>query len=187
MKDGAMETGALFSQPMRGEMKLRPFIPAQDWAHLKRWVGDERTHALWCANRFAYPLTEDNLRAVLEKDAQEWGGSAYTVMEDERPVGFFVYSANPAERAGFLKFVILDPVLRGRGYGTRMMRLALSHAFERTGVSKVRLMVFDGNEAARACYRKAGFVEESRTPDAFSYRDERWARCCMAASKKPFV
>ena len=37
-------------------MRLRRFHPGEDFETLARWDGDRRTHALWCANRFGYPL-----------------------------------------------------------------------------------------------------------------------------------
>lgn len=57
-------------------------------------------------------------------------------------------------------------------------------AFEITGVSELRINVFDVNGAAAGCYRKAGFYEESREKDVFTFQGEVWGRCHMIKSDK---
>ncbi|MBD5494769.1 MAG: GNAT family N-acetyltransferase, partial [Lachnospiraceae bacterium] len=47
----------------------------------------------------------------------------------------------------------------------------------------VRLNVFDENAAAKRCYEKAGFVEESVSENAFPYKGEQWSRCHMVVRK----
>ena len=92
-----------------------------NYEYLEHWVNDERIHVLWCAGLLPWPLTREALDAFLERDAREWGGFAYVATEDDgKPIGFFLYSANVKENSGFLKFIVLDPELRGRGYGVRM-------------------------------------------------------------------
>jgi RimJ/RimL family protein N-acetyltransferase len=50
---------------------------------------------------------------------------------------------------------------RGRGLGQRLMRACIESA-RRLGLEKLELEVFATNAAARALYRKMGFVEEGR-------------------------
>jgi len=127
-------------------------------------------------------LSEKGLKEFLDKDAGEWGGCAFTVTDDAgKPVGFFVYSINHADNSGFLKFVVLDSGLRGKGVGTRMLALILKYAFDVTAVSEVHLFVFDVNPGARKCYSNVGFVEQSVERDVFVYENERWGRCHMVA------
>ncbi len=45
------------------------------------------------------------------------------------------------------------------------------------------LCVFDNNEAAKHCYEKVGFVEESITKNVFSYKNELWSRCHMVITQ----
>ncbi|MCI8286886.1 MAG: GNAT family N-acetyltransferase, partial [Lachnospiraceae bacterium] len=67
----------------------------------------------------------------------------------------------------------------GRGYGVRMIKLALKYAFEITGVTSVQLNVFQVNAAAVRCYEKAGLKVRAVEENAFRYREEIWARCNM--------
>ena len=50
---------------------------------------------------------------------------------------------------------------RGRGVGSALLAAAIDWASER-GLHKLCLSVFPQNEAAKALYRKFGFVEEGR-------------------------
>ncbi len=64
-----------------------------------------------------------------------------------------------------------------------MLKLALQYAFEITGVKTVQLNVFNENVAAKHCYEKVGFVEESITKSVFPYKNELWSRCHMVITQ----
>lgn len=65
------------------------------------------------------------------------------------------------ERTRSMNFrTLLGPDGRGRGLGTEACRLIVGHGFERVGLHRVRLDVFDFNPAARRAYEKVGFVFE---------------------------
>ena len=165
-------------------MRIRPYIEDKDFEYLAKWIDDEKIHALWCANLMPYPITKENLHSFLGKNAMEWTDSAYVATEDNGKVtGFFCYSVNVDDNSGFLKLIVVDREKRGAGYGKKMLLLALKYAFDITGVELVRLNVFDGNAAAKHCYEKIGFVEESISKDIFPYKDETWSRCHMIIKK----
>ena len=165
-------------------MRIRPYIEDKDFEYLVKWIDDEKIHALWCANLMSYPITKENLHSFLEKNAMEWTDSAYVATEDNGKVtGFFCYSVNVDDNSGFLKLIVVDREKRGAGYGKKMLQLALKYAFEITGVESVRINVFDRNAAAKHCYEKIGFVEESISKDIFPYKDETWSRCHMIIKK----
>lgn len=162
-------------------MHLRPYNEQTDLTYIAQWIRDERTHALWCANLFFYPLSEGELRQYLQEHENDRG---YVYVDDgDRPIGFFIYAVNEKDRSGFLKFIVVDHALRGRGYGTAMLRELQQFAYEKTGISSLRLIVFDVNTAARNCYEKVGFTAVENLPDTFSYRDETWRRCMMEHTK----
>lgn len=166
-------------------MYLRPYRKENDFAYLQEWVKDKRTHALWCANRIPYPLCSDSFHAALESLKREWGDSAYIFADSaDRPVGFFCYSVRKEEKEGFLKFVIVDNSLRGKGCGAQMLEDLLHQTDLTDGVNTVRLNVFDINEKARKCYRKAGFTEVDMVPEAFRFEEESWGRCSMTAKRE---
>ncbi|GAA2368343.1 acetyltransferase [Catellatospora methionotrophica] len=66
-----------------------------------------------------------------------------------------------SERARSCNFrVLIGPAGRDRGLGTEVIRLFVGYAFERLGLHRVELEVFDFNPRARRVYEKVGFVAE---------------------------
>ena len=166
-------------------MRLRPFQPGEDFDALARWDGDRRTHALWCANRFAYPLSREAFEIALADGTRKWGGGAYMLTQDEgEPAAFVCFSADARKREGFLTFLLVNPALRGQGVGTEAVRQLTRHAFETMGLRAVRLNVFDVNAPARRCYEKAGFAECGGEEEPFLFEDERWRRVAMRCEAK---
>lgn len=179
-------------------MQLRLYNEQTDFTYISKWIQDERTHALWCANLFPYPVTQAGLRSFLDgqniwwhsesshaasPDEKKYDAAYVYADEHDQPLGFFVYTVNAQDRSGFLRFIMVDNSLRGKGYGTGMLRELQRFAYEKTGVNSIRLIVFDVNIAARKCYEKAGFTAMKSAPDAFSYQDEMWGRCMMEHTK----
>lgn len=165
-------------------MRLRPYIHAKDYATVHKWIHDERTHALWCANLIPHPLTESNFLKFLQKDAMDWEGCAFVAMdEDGTLLGFFVLSVNVSDNSGFIKLVVVNNEFRGRGYGDRMIKLLQQYAFNIAGVSCLRINVFDVNESARKCYARNGFVEDSFAPNVITFQDESWGRYHLICRK----
>lgn len=165
-------------------MRLRPY-QKKDFTYLQKWIGDARTHALWCANRISFPLTEGTFQEMLETGEHDWGSCGYTFTEDSgQPVGFLLYNVNEQENYGFASYIVVDNSLRGKGYGTQMLKCLLKYAFWVTNVTEVSLNVFDVNECAKRCYEKAGFSEEAFTAEAFIFEGESWGRFMMKARRE---
>ena len=160
-------------------MKLRPYDNEKDFENIKNWVTDERTHAMWSANRFVYPLDKDNFGEFLSFEEEKYGNKAFLALENGKAVGFFCYTLNNLTKEGLFKFIVVNPEHRGKGIAVEMLRLAREYAFNETKADAVQLMVFTDNIRAKKCYEKAGFVERSTTEDAFTYKDESWGRCNM--------
>lgn len=165
-------------------MRLRPYIQSKDFKYIAEWIDNERSHALWCANNFPYPMTMETFHSFLEKTMEEWTVSPFVATDDSgNTIGFFRYSVNTESNEGFLASVIVDNKLRGKGYGREMIQLALRYAFEITGAELVQLNVFIENQDAKRCYESIGFVERCITKNAFAYKDELWSRCNMTITK----
>ena len=164
-------------------MRLRPYIPSHDFYAIKDWVTDERTHAMWCADRFQYPLEKDNFEEGLHGINERCGDLPYVALIDDSQVGFFCYSFNFDTQEGMLKFVIVDPSYRGKGVATEMFLLILKHAFRETDAKAVQLMVFPQNLRAKRFYEKIGFKERRTDVGVFTYKNEAWDRCNMIIYK----
>lgn len=162
-------------------LQIRAYRP-EDCAVITKWIKDERAHALWCANRMPYPPEEASFERVRVEGERTWGSSSFVVsVSGGEPLGYFSMSINSRENLAFLSFIIVNDEIRGQGYGTKMLQLIKEYVFETGQAQKIGLRVFDVNEAAVRCYRKAGFIEVQREPEAFSFQEEKWGRLTMEA------
>ena len=165
-------------------MRIESFVPKRDCTVIENWITEERTHALWCAGRFPYPLEKDSFEDTLARLPVQ----PFIAMDDTgRVLGFFCFSLHEETREGVLKFVVIDPKERGKGLGKEMLRLALRHAFETTDAESVALSVFTENPAAKKCYLGIGFRERKTEPGAFSFQGEAWGRCSMVIQRYEFT
>lgn len=76
-------------------------------------------------------------------------------------IGYCVSSVS-AGKEGELDSMFVAPDRRGRGIGEQLARRSLEW-MEACGTEPKRVVVADGNQAARALYRKLGFVERTTT------------------------
>lgn len=162
-------------------LRLRPF-KRSDFRYLLEWMTDETSFYKWCAGKFSYPLTEEQLFGyfdTFEKDDQAW--IMIAVDASGRPVGHLMMrNANFLEDSIHFGFIIVDPQQRGRGYGKALVQLAMLYVTTILKMSKVTLSVFDNNPNAHQCYLKIGFKDVDFRDAAFLYREERWGLFDMA-------
>ncbi|NLJ30714.1 MAG: GNAT family N-acetyltransferase [Clostridiales bacterium] len=165
-------------------IRLRPY-KASDAGYLLNWVDGERCFAMWCAGKFTYPLTAEQLekyRKTYEQDEHSWIFSALD--ENGTPVGhFFLRGADYQKQSVHLGFIVVDPRRRGQGCGKEMVTLAVKYAFEILKMNRVTLKVFENNPAAHACYLASGFREEAYRSGDFPYKDETWGRYDMVIER----
>lgn len=55
------------------------------------------------------------------------------------------------------------PLLRGYGYGKKMLQLAINYVKNNLNASKITLGVFANNDSARYCYESVGFLPVGKT------------------------
>jgi RimJ/RimL family protein N-acetyltransferase len=136
--------------------RLVPFERA--WAELvASWVRDAR-EAYWVAPKSKPPVTAHEVLRW-----QRPGHQAYAVVRGdvEAPIGYGELNPMPQpQRHYWLGHLIVDPAVRGNGYGVQLTRLLVEEALERRGARRVTLVVFPENVVALACYRAAGMVDD---------------------------
>ncbi len=162
-------------------MKLRPYRCGEDFSLIESWITGERTHALWCAGRFPWPLTRVGFEGRL-KELAEKSGDIPLVGEtvEGESIGFVCFSPGPAGGEGKLKFVLVDPEKRSLGLGWELVTLAAEYGRACAGAETVRLSVFTVNAAAIRCYERAGFASERTEEGVYAFHEERWGRRTMA-------
>ncbi len=164
-------------------MKIRLYNE-NDFETIAKWIADERTHALWCGNRFPYPLEKKAFGDFLAENVLLYNDSPFVVMTDEEePFGFFCLAIDSEDRSGFLKLIVVDNRVRNKGCGYEMLSWAVRYAFEKKKMDTVTVNVFSANPGARKCYEKVGFREQSYTENALQFGEEVWGRSNMVICK----
>ena len=157
-------------------LRIRPYRK-NDGKRIIKWIPDERTAELWRADRFEWPLTDEQFECYYNAFSQDEDKAAFTVTDKEgKPVGHFsVRDIDWEKNRGHMGFIILDPGMRGNGLGREMIRLALDYIFRILKLSAVTLGVYDCNAAARHCYEAEGFALCSRPGFTRDFHGERWS------------
>ena len=138
-------------------LRLRPYKRC-DARSVVRWTGDKSAFYKWSAGRFGeYPLTAGRLNDyydALENDPNHW---TMTAFDDSGAVGHLIMRfTDDTQKTLRFGFIIVDPEIRGRGYGRQMLTLAAQYAFTCIRPECITLGVFENNPAARRCYESIG-------------------------------
>lgn len=156
-------------------MRLRPYKSC-DGDIVASWLTDEKTHALWSAGRYYYPMTGEQIDDRLEAGRDnpcEWMMTALD--DDGTPVGYFLLrSADWAAQSIHMGFIVIDSARRGKGYGKQMLTLAKKYCFEILGMKRITLGVFHINRRAIDCYEAAGFIPFGTEEETFTYNGREW-------------
>ena len=106
-------------------------------------------------------------------------------ISDMRAIGMVVFkNMQQACRAAELGIRIGNATDRGRGYGTRALRLAIAYGWGTLNLHRIGLDVMADNAQALAAYRKVGFLTEGNKRDA-AYVGGRWHDMVMMGIIRP--
>ena len=159
-------------------MKFRDYTP-EDGELVASWVTDEWTLRVWSAACYAaWPVSGEEINRLYE-DTMKKEPSFRPLMaeEDGVPVGHMILQyTDPEQTNVHFGFVILDPEIRGRGTGSRMLRLAIERSFGELGAKSLDLMVLDCNERAHQCYLRLGFRDVPDTTEVMVIQEKEWVR-----------
>ncbi len=146
-------------------LSLRPYKPC-DAEIIASWIKNEDIYLKWGGKLFCdYPIPAE----VIDEKYRSKNGDCeepdnfypWVAVNDEgKVVGHFIMRYLKGDHK-LLRFgwVIVDDSIRGKGYGTEMLRMGLKYAFEFLNVERITLGVFEGNEIAHSCYKKVGFKD----------------------------
>lgn len=146
-------------------IRLRPYKKC-DAEAIAEWVKDEDVFLKWGGKLFGeFPINADIIDekySLKNGDCKEEDNFyPWTAIDEEnRVVGHFImrylHGDNRILRFGW---VVVDPSIRGKGYGTQMLRTGLKYAFEIMDADVVTIGVYENNDIAHECYKKVGFVD----------------------------
>ena len=143
-------------------MILRDF-KKEDAKIIAGWIRSEEELYRWSADRFnKYPLSGDDINENYAPQKESGRFFPLTAVDDQGDVlGHFIirYPREDDDRSVRFGFVIVNPSLRGKGYGKEMLRLGIKYARKRLHSLRIDLGVFENNAGARHCYEAVGFRE----------------------------
>ena len=158
---------------LMGETIMLREYRQEDLPEMRKWVNDAET-VTFLSSRFWAPQTLLDTQQFLENMLQSsHNGCNFIIADkkDERYIGQLdMFLLNWKLRCGELGMVIGAAEDRGRGVGTEALGLILRYAFQTLGLERVQIEVDMGNEGAKRCYEKAGFVLEGVKRHAY-FRD----------------
>lgn len=153
---------------------------AEDLPAVRRWYHDPELAR----------LTRYSLRPMSDEDidryfygrllSAEQLGYAITLRDSRRLIGSTTFSnLDPENSSTLFHISIGETDAWGKGYGTEATELMLWLAFERIGLHRVALSVFDFNSRAVRSYEKSGFSVEGRHRQAIARDGGRWDELTM--------
>ena len=162
------------------DLALKP-LRARDCEPLLTWINSADALLQWAGPRdFEWPLTDEQLLSDLHAADHLRMPFAAVLPDDRRPVGHVMLTTLPAHNLGVIGRVIVAPDQRGRGLGTALMQAVVRFGFDRRGLHRLQLAVYDFNLAAIACYQSVGFVIEGTQRDSTRSSDGYWSSHTMA-------
>ena len=145
-------------------MQLRDY-KIEDGDLICSWIRDEDELYRWSADRFnKYPLTGEDINASYIPQIESGRFIPLMAEKDGKTVGHFIirYPKEDDDTSVRFGFVILDPELRGKGYGKEMLLQGIGYVRNYLTASRIDLGVCENNEKAKHCYEAAGFTEYQR-------------------------
>jgi len=141
------------------ELRMRGFRNT-DAETILSWIHDEESFRKWTADRYKdYPAKGKDMISLYLDDNNENTFFPVTFFTDEGLAGHlimrYIDDTNKKVRLGF---IIINDAMRGKGYGKKMIALAVKYAKEFLGAEEVTLGVFENNLSARRCYEACGFT-----------------------------
>ncbi len=143
-------------------MTLRPYIKT-DAPIILSWIEDRTAFRKWSADRFpVYPPMPKDMNAQYAAD----NIFPFTAIDDDGKVVGHLMLRYPDASKTIVRFgfVIVSNHLRGKGYGKRLLQLAIERAINELRAKKITLGVFDNNPSALHCYESVGFSIVGEAP-----------------------
>ena len=144
-------------------MKFRKY-KKDDANEIIKWIRNEKELFLWSANIYnKFPIGAKDINNFYEDCSKKTKFYPMTLIENEKIIGHLtlrnIDEKNEVIRLGF---VIVDPNLRGRGYGRKILNYAIGYAKNKLKAKEINLGVFENNLNAYKCYKSAGFIEADK-------------------------
>jgi RimJ/RimL family protein N-acetyltransferase len=160
-----------------------------DLPHLRKWANDpEVTDNL--SNIFVYPHSVENTQAFLKMMVDGSAESKGFIIAEKDTLDYIgqidLHRIDWINRNAVLGIVIGRKDMQNRGIGYEAIRLLQRFAFHTLNLHRLELEVYEFNERAIRCYRKAGFREEGRMRQRLYRHGKYWDILMMGILREEF-
>jgi RimJ/RimL family protein N-acetyltransferase len=167
----------------RPNLTLRPFSRGEV-GRLIAWAESAEFLMQWAGPLFTYPLDEAQLeRYVQGAETDPPSRQIFTALETSsgNAVGHIeLNNIDRRNRSAMVSRVLIEKASQGKGYGLELVRQVTAIGFRDLRLHRLELVVFDFNQAAIACYKRAGFTIEGRLREARRVGEEYWTLYLMS-------
>lgn len=143
-------------------MKLRAY-EREDSPIIASWVRTEEELYKWSADRYGFfPLKDYSIDENYASAIPTGRFIPLTGIDEEgKVVGHLIirYPKEDDDSSVRFGFVIVDPEIRGKGYGRELLKLAIEYVRNNLTAKRIDLGVFANNPKAQKCYESVGFKE----------------------------
>ena len=138
----------------------------KDSAVICKWLRTEEELYKWSADRFnKFPLSDNDIAENYGPQIKTGRFIPLTAVDDSNNIiGHFIirYPREDDNSSVRIGFVVIDPELRGKGYGKEMLLLGIKYVKENLHPRRIDLGVFTNNDSAFHCYKSIGFKEYNK-------------------------
>lgn len=127
-----------------------------DLKNVASWIRSKRECELWAGGSVAFPIDQNSLPSEIGFGE----GNTFSLVIEEELVAFGQLIRKNSQR-GHLARLIVNPALRGKGYGETLVRALLARA-RKDSFERVTLNVDIANGPALSLYAKLGFADAQR-------------------------
>jgi RimJ/RimL family protein N-acetyltransferase len=156
-------------------IELKPF-ERSDFNTLIRWLPSEEFMIQACGRTFQFPLTNEQLehyiRGAEEVPAERMIFKAVDTANNKHIGNITLERIDRKNLSASVACVLIgDDAYKGKGICKIMMQKIISTAFDKLGLNKLTLNVYDFNLTAIKCYQSTGFNETGRMNVKFGERE----------------
>ena len=143
-------------------MKLRAY-EREDSPIIAKWVRTEEELYKWSSDRYGFFPLKDY--SIDENYIPQIAAGRFIPLtgtdEEGKAVGHLIirYPKEDDDSSVRFGFVIVDPEIRGKGYGRELLTLAIEYVRKNLTAKRIDLGVFVNNPKAQKCYEAVGFKE----------------------------
>jgi RimJ/RimL family protein N-acetyltransferase len=143
---------------------LSPVNPDEVDNYLK-WMNDEFVAVNF--GQFTRVVSSKHDMKWLYEPGNDMHRYAIVLLDGDMLIGSIsLHNIDPINRSAFIGIFIGEEELRGKGYGAESIRLILNYGFKTMNIHSIMLTVHADNFAGISCYKRVGFREVGRLPDA---------------------